>query len=116
MRTTAPRIPRTASDAQGDLEFSDRLIDDSDRGVSSNGLPQSKPEFMHAIARSATSHSGAEHAERNVQIHGGMAISSSIATVHSQESAHSFRYMRIFLNAEGAWRLVASQSTHVREV
>jgi hypothetical protein len=42
---------------EGNLEFSEQLIDDSYQGITSNGCPQTKAEFLEAISRSACSQS-----------------------------------------------------------
>jgi Domain of unknown function (DUF4440) len=103
------------SRAEGNLEISEQLIDDSYRGITSNGRPQTKAEFLQAIAQSASSQSCADHAERNIRVHGVLAISTGLASVSSGARSHSFRYLRVFQNADGRWHLIASQSTRVRE-
>ena len=103
------------SRAEGNLEISEELIDDSYQGVTSNGVPQAKEEFLLAIARSASSQSRAEQSDRNIRVHGVLAVSTGLASVYSGERSHFFRYLRVFRKAEGRWRLIASQSTRVRE-
>jgi len=100
---------------KSDMEFSDRLIDEAYQGTTSDGLLQSKAEFMQAIARSAPLHSDARQDERRIQIFGELAVSTGVATMQSQNRSRSFRYIRIFRNKEGSWRLIASQSTRVLE-
>jgi hypothetical protein len=99
----------------GDLEISEQLIDDSYAGVTSKGLPQTKSEFLQAVVRAASPNSHAEHAERNIRIHGTLAISTGIALVSTAERSHAFRYLRVFRNTDGKWHLIASQSTRVGE-
>jgi hypothetical protein len=99
----------------GNLEISEQLIDDSYQGITSNGYSQTKADFLHAISRSASSQSRAEHTERNIQIQGFVAISTGLVSLYSGARSHSFRYLRVFRNMDGRWRLIASQSTRVRE-
>ena len=101
------------SRAEGNLEISEQLIDDSYLGTTSKGLAQTKGEFLQAIARSASPQSHAEHAERNIRIHDTLAISTGIASVFLGARSHAFRYLRVFRHIEGKWRLIASQSTRV---
>jgi hypothetical protein len=103
------------SRAEGNLEISEQLIDDSYEGITSNGSPQTKAEFLQAISRLADPQSRAEHAERNIRVHGALALSTGLASVYAAERSHSFRYLRVFRNTDGKWRLIASQSTRVRE-
>src|SRR5215472_9341460 len=98
------------SRSEGDLGISEQLIDDSYRGITSDGRPQTKGEFLQAIARSASSQSRAEHIERNIQVYGLVAISAGLVSVSSSVQSHSFRYLRIFRNIDGKWRLITSQS------
>jgi len=100
---------------RGDMKFSDRLIDESYQGITSDGLLHSKSDFMQSIAKWAPFHVSAERRESNIQIHGDVAISTGLVTMHGKERASSFRYLRVFRNAEGKWRLIASQSTRFRE-
>jgi hypothetical protein len=104
------------SRVEGNLKISEQLIDDSYEGITSKGLPQTKGEFLQAIVRSASPTSHAEHAERSIRIHGALAISTGIASVSSEACSHAFRYLRVFRNTDGKWRLIASQSTRVGEV
>jgi hypothetical protein len=103
------------SRVEGNPETSEQLIDDSYQGITSDGHLQTKAEFLKAISRSASSHSRAEQAERNIRIQDVLAISTGLASIHSETRSHSFRYLRVFRNADGRWRLIASQSTRIRE-
>jgi hypothetical protein len=103
------------SRVEGSLGISEQLIDDSYTGITSKGLPQTKGEFLQAIVRSASPNSHAEHAERNIRIHGTLAISTGIALVSAEERLHAFRYLRVFRSTDGRWHLIASQSTRVGE-
>jgi hypothetical protein len=103
------------SRVEGKLEISEQLIDDSYAGITSKGLPQTKGEFLQAIARSASPKAHPEHGERNIRIHGALAISTGLASVSSGARSHAFRYLRVFRNTDGKWRLIASQSTRVGE-
>ena len=103
------------SRVEGNLEFSEQLIDDSYQGITSNGCLQTKAEFLEAISRSACSQSHAEHGQRNIQIQGVFAISTGLVSVYSSAHSHLFRYLRVFSNSGEGWRLIASQSTRVLE-
>lgn len=102
------------SRAKGNLEISEQLIDDSYQGATSNGHLQTKAEFLLAISRVASSQSRAEHTERSIQIQGVVAVSTGLACIYSGARSHSFRYLRVFRNADGRWRLIASQSTRIQ--
>jgi len=103
------------SRVQGDVGFSDRLIDESYQGITSDGLLHSKADFMQSIAEGAPFHVSAERRESNIQIHGDLAISTGLVTMHGKERTSSFRYLRVYRTVEGKWRLIASQSTRFRE-
>jgi hypothetical protein len=100
-----------ASRLKGDLEFSERLIDDEYQGTTSHGLMQSKANFIQEISRSAASHSLARCTENEIRVYGEIAISTGLITMQGLERTHSFRYLRIFRNTDDSWRLIASQST-----
>jgi len=103
------------SRVEGNLVISEQLIDDSYAGITSKGLPQTKGEFLQAIVRSASPESHAEHADRNIRIHGALAISTGHASLSLGERSHAFRYLRVFRKTHGKWHLIASQSTRVGE-
>lgn len=103
------------SRVEGNLQISEQLIDDSYAGITSKGAPQTKGEFLQAIALSASPNAHPEHAERNIRIYGALAISTGIASVSSGPRSHAFRYLRVFRNTDGSWHLIASQSTRVGE-
>jgi hypothetical protein len=100
-----------ASRVKGDIEFSDRLIDDEYQGTTSQGLMQSKANFIREISRSAMSHTVAHCLENEIRVYGEIAISTGLITMQGLVRTHSFRYLRVFRNTGGHWRLIASQST-----
>ena len=100
---------------EGNLQVSEGLIDDDYRGATSDGLAQTKADFLLAIGRSAAADTYAEHNQRHVQIIGRVAVSTGLVSVHGPARTHSFRYLRVYRHDNGAWKLIASQSTRVRE-
>jgi hypothetical protein len=99
----------------GESDASDQLLDDDYKGATSDGLSQSKSDFLVDIAIFSRRNVAADQSQRHIRVFGEIAVSSGLATVHSPNREHTFRYLRVFRKAGGKWRLIAAQSTRVRE-
>jgi hypothetical protein len=104
-----------AARLRGDTGLTERLLDEGYRGTTSDGLPQTKAEFVRTIELSRLTSMSADHTDRNIGVHGDVAVSSGLATLRALDRQHSFRYLRVYRKSRGEWRLIASQSTRVRE-
>jgi hypothetical protein len=102
-----------ASRLRGEAETTERLLDENYRGTASDGRSQTKDDFVRAVASSQDAAISADHAERNIQIYGDIAVSTGIVELKSSDRVHSFRYLRVFRKTENEWRLLASQSTRL---
>ena len=100
---------------RGDAKYSDDLLDDEYKGTTSDGAPQSKLDFVQAIAFFARANTAGGHIHRHIRVYGELAVSTGLATVHSANRDHSYRYLRVFRRTDNRWRLVASQSTRLCE-
>jgi hypothetical protein len=96
---------------RGETSFSGELLDDAYQGATSDGVLQTKADFIQSIGTWARDLTHGEHAGRSIRIHGDVALSSGIVNLSSVRRRHSFRYLRIFLRRRDGWRLIASQST-----
>jgi hypothetical protein len=103
-----------ASRLRGEAESTERLLDDSYRGGTPDGLAQTKAVFLQKIASSQQTASNADHTDRSIQVYGDVAISTGVATLCSPDRSHSFRYLRVFQKRGGEWRLIAAQSARLR--
>lgn len=97
----------------GDAASTAALLDDSYKGATSRGKPQTKADFIKTIETSTGFFKEHVHSGRNIAFRGDIAISTGVATLISPARAHSFRYLRVFHGSNEAWKLIASQSTPV---
>ena len=103
-----------AARLRGDTESTERLLDDSYQGATSDGQPQTKADFVRAVESSRV-FTDSGHTERKIRVHGNVAVSTGLATLRSPDRELSFRYLRVFRKRGGEWRLIASQSTLLRD-
>jgi hypothetical protein len=96
---------------RGEIEATQRLLDDSYEGTTSSGVVQTKTEFIKSLQLSRMLFTDAEHTVRNIRVHGNLAISTGTATLRSADRENTFRYIRVFLKNGGEWHLIASQAT-----
>ena len=95
----------------GNSKIVEQLIDDTYRGATSRGLPQTKKEFLQAMESSTGDFTHCVHSERAIDVVGAVAISTGVATLSSPKRRHAFRYLRVFAKNRATWKLIASQST-----
>jgi len=95
---------------RGESDMTERLLTDDFQGGTSDGLVQSKTDFVRFIRSGFGKHESANHEHRHVVLHGEAAISTGIVALKSGNREHRFRYLRVFVNNHGEWRLIASQS------
>jgi hypothetical protein len=103
-----------ASRLRGDTDVTERLIDERYQGHTSDGLVQTKADFLSAVQSSGLRYTESEQNERTVRVLGDAAVSTGVIKLRSPERSHSFRYLRVFSKSEGQWRIVASQATRLR--
>jgi hypothetical protein len=103
-----------ASRLRGETEVTERLIDERYQGHTSDGVAQTKADFLSAIQSAGSRYTESEQSERTLRVLGDAAVSTGIIKLRSPERSHSFRYLRVFCKSEGAWRIVASQATRLR--
>jgi hypothetical protein len=96
-----------------DLEATARVVDDSYEGSTSDGVVQTKEDFLRAV-ESAHAFDEGSHSDRRVRVDGHIAVSTGTAQVQSAGRRHVFRYLRVYRRSDGEWRLIASQSTRLR--
>jgi hypothetical protein len=104
-----------ASRVRGELESSDRLLDESFYGSTSDGTMQTKPEFLRAIQSRGSHFSESGQSERAVRVFGDTAVSTGVVTLISPARNHAFRYLRVFRKSAGEWRLVTAQATRLKK-
>jgi|SRR5215472_3476042 hypothetical protein len=105
-----------AARLRGETESTERLLDANYLGTTSDGVLQTKADFIQRIAQSRVSFTQGEHTERYIRFYGDIAVSVGVATLRAPDRSHSFRYLRVFQKNEGSWRLIASQSTRIRAI
>jgi len=105
-----------ASRLRGETEITERIIDDRYQGHTSDGLVQTKADFLSAVQSSGSRYTESEQSERTVLVLGNAAVSTGVIKLRSAERSHAFRYLRVFNRNEGQWRIVASQATRLRTV
>jgi|SRR5215469_2890327 len=103
-----------ASRLRGDLESTERLLDERYQGHTSDGLAQNKEDFLRSVQSSGSRYAESEQTDRTLRVLGDAAVSTGVVTLRSPEKFHSFRYLRVFSKNSGEWRLVASQATRLQ--
>jgi len=100
-----------ASRLRGETATSERLLHEAYKGTTSDGLPQTKADFLRALESTGPRLMQSEHRERDIRIYGDTACSTGVAALTSSNREHSFRYLRVYRKSAGEWRLVAAQAT-----
>ncbi len=85
--------------------------------VHSSGAAESKAEFLEAIASGRMRYRAIADREAAVRTYGDAALVGGLVdvqvTVGGQDAAPTLRYLAAYARQDGAWRLVAWQSTRV---
>jgi hypothetical protein len=98
---------------RGESDTTERLLADNFQGGTSDGLAQSKTDFLQFIRAGYGVHESAQHMHRHIELHGQTAISTGIVALKSGNRERRFRYLRVFVNDNNEWRLIASQSARL---
>jgi hypothetical protein len=98
---------------RGESDTTERLLADNFQGGTSDGLEQSKTDFLRFIRAGHGLHESAQHMHRHIELHGQTAISTGIVALKSGDRERRFRYLRVFVNENNEWRLIASQSARL---
>jgi hypothetical protein len=99
---------------RGDSDTTERLLADNFQGGTSDGLVQSKADFLQFIRDGRGIHESAQHMHRHIELRGQTAISTGVVALKSGNREHRFRYLRVFVNDDNVWRLIASQSARLK--
>jgi hypothetical protein len=103
-----------ASRMRGDIDSTLRLLDDDYQGTTSDGVAQTKMDFVHSLELAGPSAMSSEHVQRSVRTYADVAVSMGCAIMRSAKGEHSFCYLRVYNKKDGEWRLIASQSTRLQ--
>lgn len=103
-----------ASRLRGETEFAERLIDERYQGHTSDGVVQTKADFVRAIESPGTRYTEGEQTDRAIRVLGDAAVSTGVVKLRAGDKSHSFRYLRVYGKHDGEWRLMASQATRLR--
>jgi ketosteroid isomerase-like protein len=95
---------------KGNVSYSEDLLHQSYKGVTSAGTSHTKVEFLTFLQKPISS---LNLSERSIQAFGDVAVSLGLASSKRGMRIHSYRYLRVYHMAAGKWRLVSSQSTKV---
>jgi hypothetical protein len=99
---------------RGESDTTERLLADNFQGGTSDGLVQSKADFLQFIRDGHGIHESAQHLHRHIELHGQTAISTGVVALKSGNREQRFRYLRVFVNDDNEWRLIASQSARLK--
>jgi hypothetical protein len=103
----------SAGRIRGETPSTEQLLDETFKGITSVGVPQSKADLVRSIASSGASFTEGDHTERDIRIHGGIAISTGLVTVRSSGPQHCFHHIFVFQGSNGEWPLIAAQATRM---
>jgi ketosteroid isomerase-like protein len=115
------QLDRDWADAttHGDLAKLDRLLSDDLTYTHSGGTMDTKQQFLDALRSGKRKYESIDFREVNVRQYGKAAIVTSRPQVHVISSGHDTqfrpRFLHVWVNQNGTWRLVAHQSTDVAE-
>ncbi len=99
---------------RGESDTTERLLADNFQGGTSDGLMQSKADFLQFVRDGRGIHESAHHVHRRIELLGQTAISTGVVALKSANREHRFRYLRVFVNDDNEWRLIASQSARLK--
>lgn len=98
---------------RGEAESTERLLDDAYLGSTSDGMSQTKADFVRSVQSSRGPYAQGDHTSRQIQFSGDTAVSAGVVTMKSADRESRFRYLRVYRKLDGEWRLIASQSTRI---
>jgi hypothetical protein len=99
---------------RGETDVIERLIDERYQGHTSDGVVQTKADFVRVIQSPGTRYAEGEQTDRAIRVLGDAAVSTGVVNLRLPDKSHSFRYLRVFYKHNGEWRLIASQATRLR--
>ena len=98
---------------RGETLSSESLLHDDYAGGASGGEGETKASFIARIGAWTGVAIDTGHSNRAIRQFGDTVVSTGVASVRTAAREHRFRYLRVYYWSDGAWRLVASQSTAV---
>jgi uncharacterized protein (TIGR02246 family) len=102
---------------RGDAAALDKILSDDLTHTHGGGRTETKTQFLEAIKSGAQKYEAIDYGQIDVRVYGNTAIVTSepnIRTVNSgQPSSSHSRFLHIYVKQQGAWRLVAHQSTRM---
>jgi Domain of unknown function (DUF4440) len=99
----------------GNIELAGSFIAEDYIGGNSSGQSHDKSRFLELAKRDSRKSFQLHKTDRSLAFHGGVALSSGVATLTSTQPKHRYviRYLRVFAKRDEKWLLVASQSARV---
>ena len=101
----------------GDVETLSRLYADDLVYVHSGGNVESKTEFLDRVRKGGLKYQKVELVDPRVRVYGQAAVVNGAfdvsVIVNGQPTTHRVVYVHVYAQKDGAWRLVAHQTTRV---
>jgi len=99
----------------GDLATLGRIYADDFQGVTTTGVPVDKEKLM-SVFRSVDPRVTYANEDIRVRVIGQVALVSGLVTGRAEgEVVSAFRYLHVYIQREGRWRLSTGQSTNVSQ-
>src|SRR5262245_45908876 len=101
-----------------DINVLDEIIDEHCTHIESNGTSRTKAAFLADVAKGESSFELFEREENDIRISGGTAAVAGpyrkVARVRGNtKPVKHARYLRVYVNRGGSWKLVAHQATEI---
>jgi ketosteroid isomerase-like protein len=102
---------------RGDWAALDAALADDLAYVHSTARLESKAEHVANLRAGKPHYRGIAPRERTARVHGDVGVVNGVSEMHverdGKEQRFTVRYLAVYANAGGAWRMIAWQSTRV---
>ena len=110
---------RTAA-LSGDVKTMDSLLADDYMAITAAGTLQSRDETLANLRSGRLHFTSLTITDRKVRFYGTTAVVTSLATIEATNPegpvTGDYRYTHVYVrNAEGQWKIVSSEASHVRK-
>ena len=104
----------------GDVKTMDSLLADDYMAITAAGTLQSRDETLANLRSGRVHFTSLTITDRKVRFYGTTAVVTSLATIQATtpegQVAGDYRYTHVYVrNAQGLWKIVSFEASHVRE-
>jgi hypothetical protein len=95
----------------GIADSTKQLLHENYYGSTPTGKPLRKRDFVELVESGRQRGTESRSLDRTMKLYGMTAISTGTVAVSTATRTHSYRYLRVFVNENGQWLIIASFAT-----